>query len=144
MANAREAVLDETGVGESSRQETTLRGGHRLAVLRRDEEDVLRVEGGGGELHLEVSVTDSGTTIRLEGADVQIRSSGSLSLDARELAIRGREELSLRSEADLSLEAADVIRSEGHAQQLVARRGDASIYANDDVRLDGERIKMNC
>lgn len=136
--------VESNGAARRDGRSVTLAGDHRLVVTRGTEEDVLQVKGSDGRVHVEVVVTDTGTSIRLEGEDVQIRSSGRLSLDGESVAIRGRDGVSLQSGADMEVDAAGVIRSEAHAQRLIARRGDTTIYANDDVRLDGERIRMNC
>lgn len=137
------ALADADGSQERP-ESLALVGDHRLVLVRGSGEDVLRLEGKDGRLQVEVVVTESGTRLELQGTDVRIRSTGDLSLDGETVAITGRERVSLRSEGDLDLEAAGLLRSEAHAQRLVARRGDTTIYANDDVRLDGERIKMNC
>jgi hypothetical protein len=34
--------------------------------------------------------------------------------------------------------------STARAHKVTAERGDVDVYANDDVKLDGERIRMNC
>lgn len=148
MTNAlerkRHGPVEEAESAAGEREDLALAGDHRLVVLRGGTEDVLRVEGEDGRLHVEVVVTESGARLELGGADVRIRSSGDLSLDAERVSITGRERVTVRSEGDLDLEVAGVLRSEAHAQRLIARRGDTTIYANDDVRLDGERIRMNC
>lgn len=143
----KEAELDvELGTGETAGSENSLVlvGDHRLRLERRAEEDVLRVEAPDGQIRVCVTVTASGATIELDGADLAIRSSGALDLDARRLTLRAREELRLESDANLKVRAEGAVRIEGLEQYLVSRRGDLSVYANDDVRIDGERIKMNC
>lgn len=135
---------ESNGAAGADRRGVALAGDHRLVVTRGTEEDVLQVEGSDGTLHVEVVVTEAGARVRLEGGDVRIHSSGRLSLDGESVAIRGRDGVSLQSGADMEVDVAGVIRSEAHAQRLIARRGDTTIYANDDVRLDGERIRMNC
>lgn len=140
----RRSGAESNGAAGPDGRSVALAGDHRLVVTRGTEEDVLQVEGSDGNLHVEVVVTESGTRVRLEGGEVQIRSSGRLSLDGESVAIRGRDGVSLQSGADLEVDVVGVIKSEAHAQRLIARRGDTTIYANDDVRLDGERIKMNC
>lgn len=132
------------GAAGPDRRGVSLAGDHRLVVARGADEDVLQVQGSDGSLHVEVVVTETGTRIRLEGDDVRIRSTGRLSLDGESVAIRGRDGVSLQSGADLEVDVAGVIESEAHAQRLIARRGDTTIYANDDLKLDGERIRMNC
>lgn len=136
--------VESNGVAGPDRRGVSLAGDHRLVVARGTEEDVLQVQGSDGTLCVEVVVTETGARVRLEGGDVRIRSSGRLSLDGESVAIRGRDGVSLQSGADMEVDVAGVIKSEAHAQRLIARRGDTTIYANDDVRLDGERIRMNC
>lgn len=119
-------------------------GNHRLLLERRPDADVLRVEGMDGRLRVAVTVTAAGATIELDGADLAIRSSGELSIDAQKLSLRGREEVTIESGGDVEVRAEGALRTEAHEQRHVARRGDHSVYANDDVRLDGERIRMNC
>lgn len=121
-----------------------LAGEHRLTVERQGEEDVLRIEGPDGGLRLSVVVTPRGPEVRLEGSDLRIRSTGSLDIDAEHVAIRGRRGLTLRSDAEAELNVAGKLRTEARSQRIVARRADVSVYANDDVKLDGERIRMNC
>jgi hypothetical protein len=119
-------------------------GDHRLRLTRSQDEDVLRVEAPDGRLCVSVVVTPEGTRIELEGAELAIRSSGGVAIDAEHVSLTGREGLSLATERDLEIRAGGVIRTEGHAQHLVSRRGDLTVYANDDVKIAAERIKMNC
>jgi hypothetical protein len=121
-----------------------LAGGHHLRLTRSPDADVLRVEGADGRLRLSVSVTAAGLAIELEGADLLLRAAGALAIDAERLTLRAREGLALESGGDLELRAEGAISSEAHRQSLLARRGDVAVRANDDVRLDGERIRMNC
>lgn len=121
-----------------------LAGEHRLSLERRSAEDVLKIEGPDGGLRLSVVVTPQGPEVRLEGSDLRIRSTGSLDIDAEHVSIRGRQGVSLRSDAEAELNVAGELRTEARSQLIVARRADVSVYANDDVKLDGERIRMNC
>ncbi len=123
---------------------TALVGEHHLRLMRRPHEDTLRVEAPDGRLCVSVVVTSEGVRIELDGAELAIRSSGGVSIDAEHVALRGREGLSLATDQDLEIRAGGVIRTEGHAQHLVSRMGDLTVYANDDVKIAAERIKMNC
>lgn len=119
-------------------------GEHHLYVERRGDEDVLRVEAPDGRLRVAVVVTPTGTTVELEGGDLAIHSSGEVAIDAERVSLAGRDGLSLSTDQDLEIYAGGVIRTDAHAQHLVARRGDLTVYANDDVKIAAERIKMNC
>jgi len=123
---------------------TALVGEHRLRMVRRPDEDMLRVEAPDGRLCVTVVVTPTGVRIELDGTELAIRSSGGVSIDAEHVALRGREGLSLATDRDMEIRAGGVIRTEGHAQHLVSRMGDLTVYANDDVKIAAERIKMNC
>ena len=134
---------DPSGAGVAEHPMTLL-GGHRLRLERRPDADVLRVEGADGRLRVAVIVTSAGTAIELDGADLTIRASGELAIDARRLSLRASEGLTLESGADVEVRASGAVRTEADEQCHVSRRGDHRVYANDDVRLNGERIKMNC
>lgn len=129
---------------EPERSSVALVGDHTMRLIRDPGRDVLRVEGGDGRLRVSVAVTDAGVSIELDGAELMLRSSGTISLEAERLALRGREGLSLESGGDLDIRAEGVLASDARTQRIEARTGDVSVRANDDVRLDGERIKMNC
>jgi hypothetical protein len=99
-----------------------LAGGHRLHLARQGEgSDRLRLETPGGAVALSIEVRDGGVTLALEGVDLTLRSSGRLALEAERLALVGRSGL-----------------------DLVSSRGDVRLRANDDVRLNGERVMVNC
>lgn len=121
-----------------------LTGGHRLRVERGRDEDLLHLEAADGRLRVTLVVTAEGTRIELDGAELAIRSSGGVAIDAERVSLVGREGLSLATDQDLEIRAGGVIRTEGHAQHLVSRLGDLTIRANDDVKVTAERIKMNC
>ena len=42
------------------------------------------------------------------------------------------------------VEAVGDVKSAGRSQEIVADLGDVRVKANDDVRLNGERVRCNC
>lgn len=123
--SALEEVVD--GTVRAAPRQLELRSGRRV----RDESDAsgeqLRITSPEGRLELEVRFNAEGPVLRFGRAAVELSSEGDVTLGARNLHLRAAEELS----------------AEGHAVRLRSRRGDVAIRANDDVRLDGERIKLN-
>lgn len=111
-------------------------GSHFLHIEPEAGGHVLRLVGPGGAQRLEIAVTADGPVLRLH-AGLKIELAGDLTIDAATIALHGRAGLSLTSGADAHIAAVG---------DLVARAelGDVSIRANDDVRLDGERVRMNC
>jgi hypothetical protein len=111
-------------------------GDHFLHIEPEAGGHVLRLVGPGGAQRLEIAVTADGPVLRLHSG-LKLELAGALTIDAQTVALHGREGLALTSGADARITAAG---------DLVARAelGDVSVRANDDVRLDGERVRMNC
>ena len=111
-------------------------GSYALHIERLATGHVLRLLGPEGEKSLEIALTPQGPVLRLHSG-LRMDLLGDLMLEARHVSLHGREGLTLTSGTDAAIVAAG---------DLVARAelGDLALRANDDVRLDGERIRMNC
>jgi hypothetical protein len=119
-------------------------GQQQLTIERTADLDTLRLYAAGGQLTLTLSITPNGPVLEVAGAGIMIRSSGPLAIDAQHVAIRGREGVVLHSDADALVSAARRLEMTAETQQMTATLGDVRVYANDDVVLDGERVRMNC
>jgi hypothetical protein len=111
-------------------------GDHFLHIESDGAAHVLRLVGPGGGQRLEIVVTPQGPVLRLAGG-LRVELAGDLAVDARRVALHGREGLALSSGADASIVAAGDLAAR-------AELGDLSLRANDDVRIDGERVRTNC
>ncbi|HKQ70794.1 MAG TPA: hypothetical protein VJT73_15715, partial [Polyangiaceae bacterium] len=105
--------------------------------------DLLRIIGPTGALTLSIGIDPTGVHLVLEAATLSIRASGDLSLVAERLDLTGRKGVRLHSEADGIVSCAGELRVEAAAETIVATKGDIGLQANDDVRLEGERIYLN-
>jgi hypothetical protein len=90
-----------------------------------------------------VHLTPAGPVLRFEGS-LLLEASGGLAVDAQRVAIHGREGLSLTSGGNARIEIAGDLDSQARIQNITAVLGNVNVKANDDVRMNGERIKMNC
>ena len=111
-------------------------GGYSLQIEVLQDGHLLRLMGPAGEQNLEIALTSQGPVLRLQGG-LRMDLVGDLTVDARRVSLHGREGLVLTSGTDATLVAAGDLDAR-------AELGDLSLRANDDVRLDGERIRMNC
>lgn len=116
----------------------------KLVVQRNAESNLLRIIGRDGKVSLAIYVTEDGPVVRLESSAIEIEAQGQLSLNAERVAIHGRKSLSLTSDGNVSLDTPEDIHSDARSQKITARLGNVDIKANDDVTMDGERIRMNC
>lgn len=117
---------------------------HSLSVERIDDADVVSVRMPDGDVGVTIHIGPDGVSVDLQGGSLEIRTSGSLTVDAEELTLRGREGVVLESGKDARLNVARRLVATAEDQNLRATLGDLTIRANDDVKVDGERIRMNC
>jgi hypothetical protein len=116
----------------------------RLDVVAAPGTGELRLFGTDGSLRLRLELTPGGTVLHVAGKDLKIDVRGDLALAADRLALVGRRELALHTEGTLSIAAEGDLHSTARAQHIAARLGNVDVKANDDVRLNGERVMVNC
>ena len=127
-----------------SLQTLELDGGYALRILDSDRGQVLRLTGPDPETTWSILLRAEGPVLDLHSAGLTLKTDGAFAIDAQKVAIHGREGVSISSDADLCFRAAGDLESRGRIQTITADLGDVQIRANDDVRLNGERIRMNC
>jgi hypothetical protein len=103
---------------------------------------VLRLFAEDGAERVEIEVTPAGPVLRLRSS-LAVSLEGGLSIDAETISLRARSALEIVSGGDLTMNAAGALQSVGRTQHLSATLGDLRLSANDDVVVEGERIKLN-
>jgi hypothetical protein len=121
----------------------TLLGGHVLDVDRSNDKNVLRIVRPDGAVSISITITPQGVTMSLAGADLLLETTGALAVRADTLSLHGERGVSVTTGGDLTTRAEGNVTTEGFSQRIQARRGDIDIKANDDVFLDGERVRLN-
>ena len=121
-----------------------LPGRQSLVVERKPGDTTLRILSPEGEARLTIFITEAGPVLRVEGRAVSIEVTGDLAIESEHLALRGRKGLTLESGGDARLAAAGDFQTEARIQTHRARLGNVNLEANDDVKLKGERIRLNC
>lgn len=120
-----------------------LPGRQRLLVERDADGSTVRFLGSDGRVTLSVQVTEAGPVLCFEGG-LEVRASGALDFEAESVAIRGRDGVRIESGGDAWIRVDGDLNTEGREQNLRARLGNVNVKANDDVKLRGERIRLNC
>lgn len=111
-------------------------GDHFLHIETGSDGHHLRLIGPAGAQSLEIVITPQGPVLRL-GSGLRLELAGALQIDAERVALHGRHGVSLTSGADTTIDAARHVA-------VTADLGEVRVKANDDLRLDGERVLMNC
>jgi hypothetical protein len=119
-------------------------GRHQLILERGPDQDMLQLLGADGNVKLSLCITPAGPVLRFEGGGLTIQSVGALAIDAEHVTIRGRKGVVISSDGDARICVEGDLSTRARAQDISAELGDINIHANDDVKLDGERIRMNC
>lgn len=124
---------------------TTLTVGDHLLVIEAGEGagQVIRLIGPAGAQALTIELTPQGPRLCL-GSGLTLALAGALTIDAERVAIHGRSGMALTSGGEIKVQAAGDLNASGRITTIVADLGDVQVKANDDVRLNGERVMMNC
>ena len=104
---------------------------------------LMLVTAADGTPRLQLSLTAGELVIDCLGGSTRLRVGGALAVEADSLQLRSTHDMALQCGGDLSLHAAGRIDAVADAVAIEALRGDAQITANDDVRIEGERVRMN-
>lgn len=134
---------ERDGIQAEVVETTALLHEHALEIRRAGDHNVIRILSPDGRPGVSITLTAKGITLDVTGGDLAIKTSGALAIDADTVSLRGRNGVAIESGGDASIHAAGDVKSEGRTQEIKARLGSVSVKANDDVKLNGERIKLN-
>jgi hypothetical protein len=115
-------------VADEARTEVTLRGGYRVETSESAADSRLDVYAPAGGIILRMRLLPEGPVLEIEGVSLSVATRGDLRLSAERLLLTARGDAEIACGGNLTLRA---------------ETGDVRIKANDDVRLDGERIALN-
>jgi hypothetical protein len=123
----------EAGPGRRWAHET--KAGYRVELSDEGGTEGLRIVAPGGHLCLKISLEASGPRIDVYGAELHAHAEDVVRLEGRRVEISGKDAVTLKSEG--------TITSEAFEHHLESTHGEVRLVANDDVALDGERIRLN-
>ena len=149
-ASLVERVAEHTAETQAKRVE--LPSGRVVTARVEQGEERVTIQSRDGLVELEVRLTPEGPVLRFRAADIELSSKGDVRVDCDRFEVRAAREIVHKTEGDLkqevggdaSLHAGGELSQKARRARIEAERGDVEIEANDDVRLLGERIKLNC
>lgn len=112
----------------------------------------LRLMDGQQNLQLTIRINDAGLELDVNARKLNIHAGQELNLSADKINIDAASQLNLRSagnmvqqvEKDFLTETGGVNKNIAKVQKLTASLGDVELKANDNIKLDGERVLLNC
>jgi hypothetical protein len=129
----------------------TLPSGRSVEAATEGGDDTLRIFAPGGTCVLTVQLTAEGPVLRFEGASLQIAAAKKLELSCEELSVRASGAAAIDVGGDLEERvggsAKRAVRGTATTAatrvDLEATPGGIDLRANDDVRIQGERVMLN-
>jgi|GEM_PF-1536340 len=117
---------------------------NRLLISREQAQDTVQVLHPSGEVQITIKMTEQGPVISLSGDIIEIEAKEKFTIKSPVIDLKASEEIKLTSEGDLHTNVKRDSFNTARIQHITADLGNVNIKANDDVRLDGERVKLNC
>ena len=132
-------------------QETVFATGRQVTLAQQGEEDQLIVTNPEGEIELSVRFTSTGPVLNFSSASIRMKTPGLIDMDCGQLKIRAKNGIDLKTEGNFEqqIEGQNIVRCqrgsihEAGSVTLRAQKGDVRLKANDDVKIDGERVLLN-
>jgi len=116
----------------------------KLIINREGGQELIQVSNNTGEITITIEVTEKGPVLRLKGGVINIQATEKFTVESPVIELKAEQELRLSSEGDLHQQVKRDSFNMARIQHITADLGNVNIKANDDVRLDGERVKLNC
>ena len=132
--------------------EKPLKRGHSLTVLNNNGSDVVQVRNSEGLSLFTIEITEQGTNLNIEAKNINLIAEDKLNLTGNEITIDSNNKTVLTSQGDYENKIEGNCKTETKGKSLnvakthtvKASLGDVKLQANDDIKLNGERVKLNC
>jgi len=124
-------------------QTVPLQAQARLEIETLPGRNLIRLIGSDERVQLTLEITPQGPVLRFEQG-LALQTAGPLAIAAESVAIHGRDGLLLSCGGDAQFEIQGDLTQRARIHNVEAVLGNVNIKANDDVRLNGERVKVNC
>lgn len=121
-----------------------LPSGRRVSCEEEASGELVTIQGPEGGVELRVLLTDDGPVLRFDAARLELRSAGAIRAECERFEVAARSDVVQEAGGDISLRARGDLSTRARTTSVTSTRGDVALKANDDVTLDGERVKLNC
>lgn len=136
-------VTTTTGLVGAQRLDLGASGLLEVVAAKADSPSTVVVRAADGTPRLTLTISSGEILLDCVSGATRLRVAGALTVDADSMRLAATHDMALHCGGDLTLSAGGRIDAVAERVSLEATCGDASITANDDVRIEGERIRMN-
>lgn len=133
----------KNGEAKPGSSSLALQAGYALDVSDGAGAQRLDVRAPDGKVCLSITIGPDGPRVELSAASLSISAQGAIELEGESVKLASRGNMVLKTGGDLIVEAEKAIEMSAFEAKIAATTGDLMLEANDDVRVDGERIRLN-
>ncbi|NTW36268.1 MAG: hypothetical protein HGB17_09090 [Syntrophobacteraceae bacterium] len=119
--------LKTSDVTQDKKKRIPLDSGRQIIVDSDEREERIQIVEPKGEVVMSIRITDGGPVVTVHGAHLELKSTETITLDAKKVKIRAQEEASVESKGSLEIASANTM----------------DIQSNDEIRIDGKMIHLN-
>ena len=128
MSKKAEVInLERSEKEKSTKKSLQLDSGRQVLVHSDEKGELLEILERGGEAVVTVKLTDEGPVVTVQGAHLELKSTETLALEAKEVRIKAQEDISVESKGSLKIDSSDKM----------------DIHSHDDIRVVGKIIHLN-
>ena len=118
--------LEQLEGKKAAAKKLQLDSGRYILIRSNEKEEFLEIVDGG-EVVVTVRLTDEGPVVTVQGAHLELKSTKTIALEAKEVKIKAEEEASIESMGRLKIDS---------SQKM-------DIHSEDDIRVVGKIIHLN-
>jgi len=104
-----------------------LESGRQVKVHSNDSEELLEIEGSGGELIMKIQLTDAGPVVSFHGANIKLKSTQTLKLESKKIELQAEEDVIVNSNGTLNLNSSDKM----------------DVHSDEEIKVVGKMIHLN-
>ena len=104
-----------------------LDSGRQILVHSGEKEELIEIAAPGGEIIMKVRMTDDGPVISVRGAHLELKSTETIALKAKQVKIQAEEKAVVESKGSLEIDSSKKM----------------AIHSNDDICIAGKIIHLN-
>jgi len=119
--------LKKTGDEQSKKRQMRLDSGRHVRVHMEEKEEILEIVEPEGKVVLKVRLTDTGPIITVQGARLDLKSTESLTFEAKKIKIKAEEQVVVESKGSLKIDSSEKM----------------NIHSDQDIRVVGKMIHLN-
>jgi uncharacterized protein (DUF2345 family) len=119
--------LKSSDVSQDAKKRMQLDSGRQIVVDSGEKEDLIQIVEPAGDVVMSVRMTAAGPVVTVRGAHLELKSTETITLEAKKIKIRAKEEAVVESKGSLEIDSAKKM----------------DIHSDDEIRVDGKMIHLN-